>query len=184
MAASKGPRSSPSCNALLRAGLPRIRSERQGFVVRGPSPQSCPPCRARAFRREGMLWRLQAAGRDRRPCSALPNPLYSALGAHGAGVTTSGNNGALPGAALPPGPATDTHRGISSRSRHGLSPSLRPYHRITESLRLEKTSHIPKSNPTMPTAHVPQCHIPTGGLPPSLGSCAAASLLLGTINCS
>ena len=38
------------------------------------------------------------------------------------------------------------------------------YYIITESLRWEKTSRIPKSNPTqptMPTAHVPQCHIPT-----------------------
>jgi len=36
-------------------------------------------------------------------------------------------------------------------------------HRITESLRLEKTSKIPKSNhhptPTMPTDHIPHCHI-------------------------
>ena len=38
-------------------------------------------------------------------------------------------------------------------------------HRITESLRLEKTSKITKSNhqpiPTMPINHVPQCHIST-----------------------
>jgi len=31
-------------------------------------------------------------------------------------------------------------------------------HRITESLRLEKTSQIPKSNPN-PSHHVPKCHI-------------------------
>jgi len=35
-------------------------------------------------------------------------------------------------------------------------------HCITESLRLEKLSQIPKSNPnppTMPTDHAPECHI-------------------------
>ena len=56
------------------------------------------------------------------------------------------------------------------------------------SLRSEKTAKMTESNhqptPTMPTAHVPQCHIPVvlGHLqgqysPISLGSCATASLL-------
>ena len=39
-------------------------------------------------------------------------------------------------------------------------------HRISESLRLEKTMKITQSNPnpphpTAPTDHIPQCHIPT-----------------------
>ena len=32
-------------------------------------------------------------------------------------------------------------------------------HRITELLRLEKTSKIPQPTPTMPAPHIPQCHI-------------------------
>ena len=49
----------------------------------------------------------------------------------------------------------------------------------------------PQPTPTVPTAHVPQCHIPTAlghlqgwRLPHSLGSCATASPLSGSTNCS
>ena len=89
-----------------------------------------------------------------------------------AGVTTSGNTGAPPGAAMPlaPGPATNTHWSISLRSHHGLIPSLFSYHRTTESLRLEETSQIPRSNPSPP----PPCPLPSvphphgSGTPPGM----------------
>ena len=50
--------------------------------------------------------------------------------------------------------------------------------RITEPFRLEKPSETP--NPPVPTAHIPQCHIPAAlhtsvdGNPPPLGSSASA----------
>lgn len=57
----------------------------------------------------------------------------------------------------PPRPTPLLHR--PSNSCAPLGPSG-----ITESLRPEKLSQTPKSNPThptVPTAHVPQCYIPT-----------------------
>lgn len=35
-----------------------------------------------------------------------------------------------------------------------------PTHRITEPFRLEKGSETPPAHPPVPTAHVPQCHVP------------------------
>ena len=68
-----------------------------------------------------------------------------------------------------------------------------PFHTITELLRLGKSSEIPNptpAHPTVPTDHIPKCHIPVitehpqgWGLPTALGSCAVLAALWST-DCS
>ena len=59
------------------------------------------------------------------------------------------------------------HRIIESQNHQHWKRPPRPSSPTThlpgtiELLRLEKTSKIPQPNPSVPTAHVPQCHIPT-----------------------
>lgn len=57
-----------------------------------------------------------------------------------------------------------------------------PTHRITEPFRLEKGSETPPAHPPVPTAHVPQCHVPAAldrrrMVTPI--SCASAQTLFG-----